>query len=51
MPRLKIGPCAVAALEDWLAVIERKKGALVVAFSPHGELRETGSGDGSWPKW
>jgi integrase len=41
VPRLEHGPCAVAALEAWLAVIERKKGALFVAFSPHGDLRET----------
>ena len=41
VPRLETGPCAVAALEAWLSVIEKKKGALFVAFSPHGELRET----------
>jgi hypothetical protein len=37
---IEYGPCAVAAVEAWLAVCE-KKGPLFVAFSPHGELRET----------
>jgi site-specific recombinase XerC len=41
VPRLEHGPCAVAAIEAWLAIREQKKGALFVAFSPHGELRET----------
>jgi integrase len=41
VPRLEHGPCAVAALEAWLILIEKKKGPLFVAFSPHGELRET----------
>jgi hypothetical protein len=41
VPRLESGPCAVAALEAWLTVREQKKGALFLAFSPHGELRET----------
>jgi len=41
VPRLESGPCAVAALEAWLAIREKKKGALFIAFSPHGELRET----------
>jgi integrase len=41
VPRLEHGPCAVAAVEAWLAIREQKKGALFVAFSPHGELRET----------
>ena len=31
----------MAAVEAWLAIRERKKGPLFVAFSPHGELRET----------
>jgi hypothetical protein len=31
----------VAALEAWLAIRAQKKGPLFVAFSPHGELRET----------
>ncbi len=38
--RLETGPCAVAALEAWLAIREQKEGPLFVAFSPHGELRE-----------
>jgi integrase len=41
VPRIDNGPCAVAALEAWLSIIEQKKGPLFVAFSPHGELRET----------
>jgi len=41
VPRLEHGPCAVAAVEAWLAIREQKKGPLFVAFSPHGELRET----------
>jgi integrase len=41
VPRLRHGPCAVAAIEAWLAIREQKKGALFVAFSPHGERRET----------
>jgi hypothetical protein len=41
VPRLVHGPCAVAAVEAWLTVRERKKGALFVALSPHGELRDT----------
>jgi site-specific recombinase XerC len=41
VPRLKHGPCAVAALEAWLGVLEKKKGPLFVAFSPHGALGET----------
>jgi hypothetical protein len=41
IPRLETGPCAVAAIEAWLGVREQKKGPLFVAFSPHGELRET----------
>jgi site-specific recombinase XerC len=41
VPRLEHGPCAVAALEAWLAIREQKKGPLFVAYSPHGELRET----------
>ena len=41
VPRLEHGPCAVAAVEAWLSLIERKNGALFMAFSPHGELRET----------
>jgi Phage integrase family len=41
VPRLEHGPCAVTAVEAWLAIREQKKGALFVAFSPHGELRET----------
>jgi 3-hydroxyacyl-CoA dehydrogenase len=41
VPLLEHGPCAVAAVEAWLAIIEKKKkGPLFVAFSPHGELRE-----------
>jgi integrase len=40
VPRLENGPCAVAAVEAWLTIRE-KKGPLFVAFSPHGELRET----------
>jgi hypothetical protein len=31
----------VAAVEAWLGVVEKKKGPLFIAFSPHGELRET----------
>jgi hypothetical protein len=31
----------VAALEAWLAIHQKKKGALFVTFSPHGELRES----------
>jgi integrase len=38
--RLEHGPCAVAAVEAWLSIIEKKKGPLFVAFSPHGERRE-----------
>jgi Phage integrase family len=38
VPRLETGPCAVAALEAWLAIREQEKGALFVAFSPLGEL-------------
>jgi aspartyl aminopeptidase len=41
VPRIDNGPCAVTALEAWLTIREQKKGPLVVAFSPHGELRET----------
>jgi integrase len=41
VPRLENGPCPVAAIEAWLAIGEQKKGPLFVAFSPHGELRET----------
>jgi aspartyl aminopeptidase len=41
VPRLEHGPCAVTAVEAWLDVLEKKKGPLFVAFSPHGELRET----------
>jgi hypothetical protein len=41
VPRLEHGPCAVAAIDAWLAIREQKKGPLFVAFSPHGELRET----------
>jgi aspartyl aminopeptidase len=41
VPRLENGPCAVAAIDAWLAIRQQKKGALFVAFSPHGELRET----------
>jgi integrase len=42
VPRLEHGPCAVAAVEAWLAIYhQKKKGALFVAFSPHGEPRET----------
>jgi integrase len=41
VPRLERGPCAVAAVEAWLAIHQQKKGALFVAFSPHGELCET----------
>jgi integrase len=41
VPRLERAPCAVAAVEAWLAIREQKKGPLFVAFSPHGELRET----------
>jgi integrase len=43
VPRLEHGPCAVTAVEAWLAIREQKKGPLfvAVAFSPHGELRET----------
>ena len=40
IPRLELGPCAVAAVEAWLGVLEKKKGPLFVVFSPHGELRE-----------
>jgi integrase len=40
VPRLERGPCAVAAIEAWLA-IHQKKGPLFVAFSAHGELRDT----------
>jgi integrase len=41
VPRLETGPCAVAAIEVWLSIRELKEGPLFVAFSPHGELRET----------
>jgi integrase len=41
VPRLEHGPCAVAAVEAWLVVLEKKKGPLFVACSPHGEFRET----------
>jgi hypothetical protein len=41
VPRLEHGPCAVAAVEAWLAIREQKKGPLFCSFSPHGELRET----------
>jgi integrase len=41
VPRLETGPCAVAAIEAWLGIRAQKKGPLFVAFSPHGELRET----------
>src|SRR5450755_2496946 len=41
VPRLENGPCPVAANEAWLAIGEQKKGPLFVAFSPHGELRDT----------
>jgi integrase len=41
IPRLEHGLCAVAAVEAWLGFLEKKKGPLFVAFSPHGELRET----------
>jgi hypothetical protein len=51
VPRLEHGPCAVTALEAWLTIREQKKGPLFVAFSPHGELRETRIEGGWWPKW
>jgi integrase len=41
VPRLEHGPCAVAAVEAWLAIRQQKKGPLFVAFSPHGELRDS----------
>jgi hypothetical protein len=41
VPRLEHGPCAVAALEAWLAIREKKKGPVFVVFSPHGEPRAT----------
>src|SRR5450755_2649079 len=41
VPRLEHGPCAIAALEAWLAIREQKKGPLFVTFSPRGELRES----------
>jgi integrase len=41
IPRLERGPCAVAAIDAWLDVIQKKRGALFVTFSPHGELRDT----------
>ncbi len=41
VPRLERGPCAVAAVEAWLNIREKKKGALFVTFSPHGELRDS----------
>jgi integrase len=32
VPRLEHGPCAVAAVEAWIAIREQKKGPLFVAF-------------------
>jgi integrase len=40
VPRLEHGPCAVAAVEAWLAIRAQKKGPLFCSFSPHGELRD-----------
>jgi hypothetical protein len=33
VPRLDNGPCAVAALDAWLAIPEQKKGPLFRSFS------------------
>jgi hypothetical protein len=57
VPRLETGPCAVAAIEAWLATYERlatydkKKGPLFVAFHRTANCAKHGSRDGSWPKW
>jgi integrase len=40
VPRIDNGPCAVAALEAWLATLQQKKGPLFRSFSPRGELRD-----------
>jgi hypothetical protein len=40
VPRIENGPCAVAALDAWLAVLEQKKGPLFRLFSPRREMRD-----------
>jgi hypothetical protein len=40
VPRIENRPCAVAAVEARLAILEKKKGPLFRSFSPRGELRE-----------
>jgi integrase len=40
VPRIDNGPCAVAALDAWLAILEQKKGPLFRSFSPRGKLRD-----------
>jgi len=40
VPRIENGPCAVAAVEAWLAILEQKKGPLLRSFSPRAELRD-----------